>query len=410
MKCRHCQSELHLDFLDLGHAPPSNAYLPKEKLMAAELWLPLKIQVCESCWLVQTCDFTGREALFDENYAYFSSYSTSWLAHAKVYVQSTVSRFSLNSQSKVVEIASNDGYLLQYVVAAGIPCFGVEPTHSTAQAAREKGIAVVEEFFGVECAKRLKAQEGEVDLLVANNVLAHVPDINDFVQGVAILLKRQGVASFEFPHLLNMVRENQFDTAYHEHFSYLSLAAVNRIFARHGLRVFDVERLSTHGGSLRVWAQREDAEARELTTGFQAVFDAERSAGIESSAFYRQAQTQAFGAKLALLQFLLEARASGKKVIAYGAAAKGNTLLNFSGVKADLIDAVIDLNPNKQNKYLPGSHIPILGLDYLLANRPDYVLVLPWNLLDEVRAQLKGQLNHRFQFVRAIPALEVFSS
>lgn len=407
MKCRHCATELTCDFLNLDYAPPSNAYLLPERLSQSEMWLPLRIQVCEKCWLVQTLDFTGREVLFDENYAYFSSFSSSWLAHAKNFVETAINRLGLNNQSKVVEVASNDGYLLQYVASAGIPCFGVEPTHSTAQAAREKGIEVFEEFFGTAYAQKLKGTEGAVDLLIANNVLAHVPDINDFVSGVATLLKEDGVASFEFPHLLNMVRENQFDTAYHEHFSYLSLASVCRIFQRNGLRVFDVERLSTHGGSLRVWAQRSDAVQRPCSSEYRAVVEEEGKAGIETRSFYAQAQERALKVKFQLLQFLLEARAAGKKVIAYGAAAKGNTLFNFSGVKSDLIDAVIDLNPNKQNKFMPGSHIPIHGLSYLLESKPDYVLVLPWNLYDEVRTQLRSQMEHVFQFVRAIPELQV---
>lgn len=409
MKCRLCMKDLRLPFLDLGHAPPSNAYLRPEGLMQPEIWLPLRILVCESCWLVQTSDFTGREALFDENYAYFSSYSSSWLAHARAYVQGAIARFSLDAQSSVVEIASNDGYLLQYLVAAGIPCYGVEPTQSTAQAARDKGIDVVDAFFGKECALQLKQSRGEVDLLVANNVLAHVPDINDFVAGVATILKQDGVASFEFPHLLNMVNLNQFDTAYHEHFSYLSLAAVVKIFAHNGLRVFDVETLSTHGGSLRVWAQRADAAPRDLSSGFHAITEQEKSAGIETRDFYVQAQERAQQVKFALLQFLLEARAQGKKVVAYGAAAKGNTLLNFSGIRADLIEAVIDLNPNKQHKLMPGSHIPIRGLDFLLASKPDFILVLPWNLIDEVRVQLREQLSHSYRLVRAIPTLEILT-
>lgn len=407
MKCRHCANELKCDFLNLDYAPPSNAYLLPDRLAQSEMWLPLRIQVCEECWLVQTLDFTGREVLFDENYAYFSSFSSSWLAHAKNFVETAINRLGLDSRSKVVEVASNDGYLLQYVASAGIPCFGVEPTHSTAQAAREKGITVFEEFFGAAYAHELKSTEGPVDLLIANNVLAHVPDINDFVTGVATLLKDDGVASFEFPHLLNMVRENQFDTAYHEHFSYLSLAAVRRIFQHNGLRVYDVERLSTHGGSLRVWAQRSDVYQRPCSDEYLAIAEQEAEAGIETQVFYTQAQERALQVKYQLLKFLLDARTAGKKVIAYGAAAKGNTLFNFSGVKSDLVDAVIDLNPNKQNKFMPGSHIPIRGLSYLLENKPDYVLVLPWNLFDEVRTQLRGQMHHEFKFVRAIPELQI---
>ncbi len=389
MKCRHCQHELSLDFLDLASAPPSNAYLTQAQLLQAELWLPLKIKVCTQCWLVQTLDFTGRENLFDENYAYFSSYSSSWLTHAANYVAEAIARFALNSHSQVVEVAANDGYLLQYVQAAGIPCLGIEPTHSTAQAARARGLTVLEEFFGSRCVAQLQQQGLAADLMVANNVLAHVPDINDFVSGFCALLKPTGVASFEFPHLLNMVRENQFDTAYHEHFSYLSLTAVQGIFLANGLSIFDVEQIPTHGGSLRVWAQRSDSASQPVSPSLADLLAEERAAGITTAEFYQQAQQRALQSKFALLDFLLRAKAAGKHVVAYGAAAKGNTLLNFCGIKADLIDAVIDLNPHKQSKYLPGSQIPVHGLDYLQQQSPDYLLILPWNLQDEIVRQLK---------------------
>lgn len=392
MKCRHCQHDLSLDFLDLASAPPSNAYLSASQLFEAEVWLPLKIKVCSNCWLVQTLDFTGRENLFDENYAYFSSYSSSWLAHAQSYVRAAISRFALNAQSLVIEVAANDGYLLQYLQAAGIPNLGIEPTHSTAEAARAKGITVIEAFFGQQCASQLAQQGQTADLMIANNVLAHVPDINDFISGFTRLLKPAGVASFEFPHLLNMVRENQFDTAYHEHFSYLSLTAVQRIFSACGLTVFDVETLNTHGGSLRVWAQRSDTLSQPRTAAVDKLLAQEAAAGINSAAFYQQAQQRALQTKFNLLEFLLQARAAGKQVAAYGAAAKGNTLLNFCGIKADLIAAVIDLNPHKQGKYLPGSRIPIFGLDYLQTTRPDILLILPWNLTQEITSLLQDKL------------------
>lgn len=407
MKCRHCQHELRLDFLDLAYAPPSNAYRSTAQLFQAEVWLPLKIKVCEQCWLVQTLDFTGRENLFDEDYAYFSSYSSSWLKHAQDYVNGVMPRFHLNSQSQVIEVAANDGYLLQYLVAAGIPSLGIEPTSSTAAAAREKGVPVLEQFFGRHCATSLLQQGLAADLMIANNVLAHVPDINDFISGFALALKPTGVASFEFPHVLNMVLENQFDTAYHEHFSYLSLCSVKTMFAANGLSVFDVESLPTHGGSLRVWAQRSDSQLQPESPNVSAMLAREMQAGIQSAGFYQQAQSRALQVKFALLSFLLQARAEGKRVIAYGAAAKGNTLLNFAGVKADLIDAVIDLNPHKQGKFLPGSQIPIRGLDYLLSSQPDYLLVLPWNLLKEIRQQLQGQLPSHCLWVQAIPNLQI---
>lgn len=408
MKCRHCDHELTKPFLDLGSAPPSNAYLRADALENPEIWLPLKLMVCDSCWLAQTLDFTGRENLFDADYAYFSSYSTSWLKHAEQFVTTMRQELALDENSLVVEVAANDGYLLQYVKAAGIPCLGIEPTTSTANAARVRGIPVIEKFFGTELAQELKTNQQSADLTVANNVLAHVPDINDFVAGFAALLKPQGVASFEFPHLLNMVQENQFDTAYHEHYSYLSLHAVQAIFEKNGLQVFDVQEWSTHGGSLRVLAQRSDTGQRELRDSVAAMLEKERTAGIADVAFYQNAQKQAEKAKFELLAFLLNCKKDGKKVAAYGAAAKGNTLLNFSGVRPDLLSYVVDINVHKQGKYLPGSRIPILTEVDLTADKPDYVLILPWNLRQEIEGQLSYIRAWRGKFVTAIPTLTIF--
>ncbi|MCX7163135.1 MAG: class I SAM-dependent methyltransferase [Rhodocyclales bacterium] len=407
MKCRHCNSELRLPFLDLGSAPPSNAYLTEAGLRAPEAWYPLRLLVCESCWLVQTEDHAGREALFTKDYAYFSSFSTSWLTHAERYVQAMVVRFGLDAASRVVEIAANDGYLLQYVQAAGIPCYGVEPTASTAAAARTKGIEIVERFFGVELADELAESGRQADLVAANNVLAHVPDINDFVAGFARLLKPDGVATFEFPHLLRMVQENQFDTAYHEHYSYLSLTAVERIFARNGLGVFDVEELPTHGGSLRVFAQRSDSGRRDPTLKVPALRKIEAEAGIGTAGFYRGFQASAEKVKDDLLSFLIEAKRQGLKVAAYGAAAKGNTLLNFAGVRADLLPYVVDRNPGKQSKFMPGSRIPIVDEAQLMSHKPDRIVILPWNLRMEVMAQLAYAQEWGAQFVTAVPALAV---
>lgn len=410
MKCRHCQAELRLPFLDLGHAPPSNAYLSAAALRGPETWFPLRILVCESCWLVQTEDHAGREALFTDDYAYFSSFSSSWLAHSQRYVDAMIGRFELDADSMVVEIAANDGYLLQYVKAAGIPCYGVEPTASTAQAARDRGIDIVQRFFGVELGDELAEQGRAADLIAANNVLAHVPDINDFVSGFSALLKPQGVATFEFPHLLRMVQENQFDTAYHEHYSYLSLTAVSRIFAANGLAVFDVESLGTHGGSLRVYAQRRDTGKHELSGAVERILAEERQAGMEMPEFYSRFQQQAERVKNDLLAFLVELRRSGKRVAAYGAAAKGNTLLNFAGVRPDLLPYVVDLNPAKQDKYLPGSHIPIVAEAVLREDRPQYVLILPWNLKAEVSAQLDyARQEWHAKLVTAIPSLSIES-
>jgi hypothetical protein len=407
VKCRHCAQDLRLPFLDLGSAPPSNAYLSEAALHGPETWYPLRLLVCEACWLVQTEDHAGREQLFDADYAYFSSYSSSWLAHAKTYVQTMRERLSLSAQSCVAEVAANDGYLLQYVREAGVPCYGIEPTASTAAAARARGIEIVERFFGVALARELAAAGRQADLTAANNVLAHVPDINDFVGGFAVLLKAQGVATFEFPHLLRMVQECQFDTAYHEHYSYLSLTAVQRIFAANGLQVFDVEELPTHGGSLRVFAQRSDAGRRPVTPAVPALLAREQAAGMTTPAFYAGFQHEAERIKRELLAFLLQAKREGLKVGAYGAAAKGNTLMNFAGVRSDLLPYVVDLNPAKQGKYMPGSRIPIVSEDHLRRDRPDRVLILPWNLRAEITAQLAYIREWGGRFVTAVPQLTV---
>jgi SAM-dependent methyltransferase len=345
--------------------------------------------------------------LFTDDYAYFSSVSTSWLAHAERYVDAMVGRFRLGPDSMVVEIAANDGYLLQYVQQRGIPTYGVEPTLSTAAAARAKGIEIVGEFFGVALADRLAATGRSADLIAANNVLAHVPDINDFVAGFAHLLKPAGVATFEFPHLLRMVQQAQFDTAYHEHYSYLSLGAVTRIFAHNGLQVFDVAELPTHGGSLRVFAQRADTGRHPVCPAVATLLATEEAAGMKTSAFYTRFQQVAEGVKNGLLSFLLQARRDGKSVAAYGAAAKGNTLLNFAGVRSDLLAFVSDAAPSKQGKFLPGNHIPILTPDAIAERKPDYVVILPWNLADEVKAQLSFISGWGGRFVVAVPTLRV---
>lgn len=405
MKCRHCRAELELPFLDLGSAPPSNAYLNELGLRAPEMWFPLRLLVCETCWLVQTEDHAGREALFTEDYAYFSSYSTSWLVHAETYVRLMQARFGLNASSMVAEIAANDGYLLQYVQQLSIPCYGVEPTASTAAAAKAKGLTIVERFFGVELAAELAKQGRQTDLVAANNVLAHVPDINDFVAGFARLLKPQGVATFEFPHLMRMVAENQFDTAYHEHYSYLSLTAVERIFKANGLSVFDVEEHPTHGGSLRVFAQRSDTGRHALGANVANVRRREDEVGMSTAAFYSGFQQRADKVKDDFYAFLVEAKRQGKTVAAYGAAAKGNTLMNYAGIRPDLIHFVVDRNPAKQGKFMPGSRIPIVGEGQLKDTRPDYVVILPWNLKAEVMQQLDYVRAWGAQFVTAVPGL-----
>jgi|TARA_R100000322_G_scaffold168566_1_gene138589 SAM-dependent methyltransferase len=407
VKCRHCGTPLEQTFVDLGASPPSNAYLTREALAGPEVWYPLRVLVCTNCWLVQTEDHAGREELFASDYAYFSSTSSGWLAHSKAYVDEMTTRFSLDHDSMVVEVAANDGYLLQYVKAGGIPCYGIEPTASTAAAAREKGIDIVERFFGVELATELAGAGRQADLTAANNVLAHVPDINDFVSGFARLLKPEGVSTFEFPHLLNLVRQNQFDTIYHEHYSYLSLAAVARIFAVNGLSVFDVEELPTHGGSLRVFAQRSDTGKRERTDRLAKMEKTEAEAGIESSAFYEGFQAKAEKVKDDFVAFLIDAKRKGLKVGAYGAAAKGNTLMNFAGIRPDLIPYVVDRAAAKLGKYMPGSRIPIVDEAHLEANRPDLIVILPWNIRDEVMRQLDHARSWGARFVTAVPELVV---
>jgi SAM-dependent methyltransferase len=407
LKCRHCENKLRLPFLDLGSAPPSNAYIIEEQLLAPEIWYPLRLLVCETCWLVQTQDHADREALFNDEYSYFSSFSTSWLTHAEAYVKEMVTRFDLKESSCVVEIAANDGYLLQYVKATGIPCYGVEPTAGTAAAAKTKNIEIVEAFFGRSLAQNLFIAGKQADLMVANNVLAHVPDINDFVAGFAVLLKPNGVATFEFPHLLRMVKDNQFDTAYHEHYSYLSLMAVDSIFARNGLAVFDVQELSTHGGSLRIFAQRRDSGLHPIKGSVEELRQIEAHAGINSVAYYANFQANAERIKDDLLVFLIECKRQGLKVGAYGAAAKGNTLLNFAGVRPDLLPYVVDKNPAKQGKFMPGSRIPIVEEARLKAHRPDRILILPWNLSEEVQNQLAYVKEWDGRIVTAVPNLQV---
>lgn len=407
MNCRHCGAALHRPFLDLGSAPPSNAYLTRDTLHAPEQWFPLRVMVCDQCWLVQTEDFSRADALFAADYAYFSSFSDTWLAHVKKYVQSMIERFALGPQSKVVEIAANDGYLLQYVQEAGIPCLGIEPTAGTARAARDKGLEIVEDFFGEHLAQTLATEGHTADLIAANNVLAHVPNINDFVRGFAALLKPQGVATFEFPHLLRLVVENQFDTVYHEHYSYLSFTTVETIFASQGLQIFDVEQLPTHGGSLRVYAQRADFKDHKRSERVASLLNEEKVAGMTGTGFYTGLQGKAEQIKNDLLLFLIESKQKGLSVAAYGAAAKGNTMLNFAGVRPDLVQYVVDRNPAKRGKFMPGSRIPIVDEAHLQQNRPDRILILPWNLRDEVMEQLCYIKEWGGQFVTAIPHLRI---
>ena len=409
MKCRHCGAEVTLTLIDLGSAPPSNAYLTKLTMRRPEKWFPLKVLVCESCWLVQAEAYSRAAELFNDEYAYFSSFSAIWLAHAENYVSAMVERFGLSNDSHVVEVASNDGYLLQYVKQRGIPCLGIEPTASTASAARLMGIETLEEFFGVGLAQKLVDQGKQADLMVANNVLAHVPDINDFVRGFVLMLKPQGIATFEFPHLMQLIEHKQFDTIYHEHFSYLSFSTVEQVFRVNGLTVFDVEELDTHGGSLRVFAQRIDTGKYPISENVTKLLDRETTTGMKSVVYYQGFQKQADKVKNDLLVFLLEAKSQGKTVAAYGAAAKGNTLLNYAGIKPDLLPFVCDAAPSKQGKFLPGSRIPILPPAALRENKPDIVLILPWNIADEILQQHAYVREWGGVFATAIPTMRILS-
>jgi hypothetical protein len=404
MKCRHCSTELINTFLDLGFAPPSNAYLTLADLEQPEKYYPLKIKVCHNCWLVQTEDYTKADELFRPDYAYFSSTSKGWLAHAASFAKKISKKLNLNTKSLVVEVASNDGYLLKHFVSAGIPCLGIEPTASTAVAAEKLGINVIREFFGETLGTRLAAEGQQADLIVGNNVYAHVPDINDFTRGLKAALKPTGDITLEFPHLMQLIEHNQFDTVYHEHFSYLSLTTVARIFATAGLRVWHVEVLSTHGGSLRVYGCHSH-DARQTSADVSKLMSKEAKRGLQDLATYTSFQARAEKVKDDLLDFLIQQKRAGKTVAAYGAAAKGNTLLNFAGVKPDLLPFVCDAAPAKQGKFMPGSHIPIFSPQHLIENRPDFVLILPWNIMDEIKQQYLKLAEQGTKFISGIPKL-----
>ncbi len=404
MNCRHCQNKLEHLFLDLGFAPPSNAYRTKEDLNKPEQNYPLRIMLCENCWLVQTVDFVDADQMFNSEYAYFSSTSRSWLSHAEKYSKMIEKKLFLNSESLVVEVASNDGYLLNNFVKSGIPCLGIEPTDSTADAAKKLGISVRKEFFGMKLARELADNGQKADLIIGNNVYAHIPGINDFSNGLKILLKPSGTITLEFAYLLILIQKNEFDTIYHEHFSYLSLHAVNSIFESAGLIIYDVDELSTHGGSLRVYGCHEES-GFDVTQRVKDQLQKEKDAGLLDLEIYMNFQQKAEKVKNGLLEFLIEQKKLKKYVVGYGAAAKGNTLLNYGGVKQDLLPFVYDAATSKQGKYLPGSHIPILSPDYIKKHRPDYVLILPWNIANEIKEQLAFIRDWGGKFVTAVPEL-----
>lgn len=406
LKCRNCAHPLEHVFADLGVSPLCESYLTREQLLEMEAFYPLCAYVCENCLLVQVQDFEAPDAIFSE-YAYFSSFSKSWLEHARRYAEAVTKRFSLGDDSFVVEVASNDGYLLKNFVEQGIPVLGIDPAQNIAKVARQKGVPTLAEFFTEALAERLAQSGKRADLIAANNVLAHVPDINDFVAGFKALLKPEGVITFEFPHLFRLIEERQFDTIYHEHFSYLSILAVERIFAQHSLRIFDIETLSTHGGSLRIFVTHEEANAHKETPRVAAVRAEEKAAGLADVGTYLTFNDTVIEVKHALLTLLLELKAQGETVVGYGAPGKGNTLLNYCGVRDDFLSYTVDRNPYKQGKFLPGTHIPIHHPDKIAQTKPDYILILPWNLRDEIVEQLAYARAWGAKFIVPIPAATV---
>lgn len=404
--CRFCDQPLEHVFADLGMSPLSNRFISADELNKAETFYPLKTWVCEHCLLVQLEEYEAPDEIF-QDYVYFSSYSASWLKHAADYVDMIIPEAGLNAGSLVIELASNDGYLLQYFAGRGIPCLGIEPASNVAEVARGKGINTIDEFFGVALARRLVANGQLADLLLGNNVLAHVPDLNDFVAGMKLVLKPQGRITMEFPHLLQLMRHTQFDTIYHEHFSYFSLHTVMQVFARHGLRIFDVEQLSTHGGSLRIHACHAGHAALVDRVNLQQVLQHESDAGLHGLDAYLRFGEQVRHCKRSLIKFLVGVKESGKRIAGYGAPAKGNTLLNYCGVREDLLDYTVDLSPHKQGRFLPGVHIPVHAPERILQDRPDYVLILPWNLQDEIMQQMQQVRSWGGCFVVPVPEVKV---
>ncbi len=407
MECRFCKTELNNVFIDLLNAPASNSFLTEEQLNEPETFYPLKVYTCHKCFLVQVDEYKKSDAIFNSEYVYFSSYSTSWLDHAKKYTDLMAKRFKLNENSKVIEIASNDGYLLQYFLEKKIPVLGIEPTTNTAEVARKKGIETITDFFGVRLGKALAVADAKADLLLGNNVLAHVPDIVDFVGGMKLILKPSGVITMEFPHLMQLVDNNQFDTIYHEHFSYLSFYTTKKIFESQGLKMFDVEEIPTHGGSLRVFACHKENDALEVSDNVQALLKKEEAKGMKELVYYDNFQQKALKIKLDLIEFLTTQKRAGKQIVGYGAAAKGNTLLNYCGIRNDLISYIVDANPHKKGKWLPASHIPVVDEEKIKDDHPDFVIILPWNLKEEITSQLSYIKDWNGKFVIAIPELHL---
>lgn len=405
--CRFCANPLSHTLVDLGMSPLCESYLSGEQLNLMEAFYPLNVHVCDQCYLVQLESYVSPEHIFTE-YAYFSSYADTWLKHAQAYTHQMIATFGYNENSHVVEVASNDGYLLQYFVAQNIPCLGVEPAANVAQVAIEKGVPTLVEFFGVECATKLAEQGKQADLLLGNNVLAQVPDLNDFVAGMKILLKSEGVITIEFPHLMCLMAENQFDTIYHEHFSYFSFITAEKIFAAHGLTLFDVEELPTHGGSLRIYARHESDNSKPVSDRAIALREREIAAGFTTMECYANFGEQVKETKRKLLEFLIDAKREGKTIVGYGAPGKGNTLLNYCGIRTDFLDYTVDRNPYKQGKFLPGTHIPIYHPDQISKTQPDYVLILPWNFKDEIMNQMAVIRDWGGRFVVPIPEVTLY--
>jgi len=402
MKCRHCGKELQHEFIDLYNSPPSNSYLNKTQLNEPEILYPLKLYVCDNCFLVQIDEYKKSNEIFNSEYAYFSSYSSSWLEHSKKYVNMITGKLNLDKDSHVIEIACNDGYLLQYFKEKNIPCLGIEPTASTAKAAKEKGIDVLEMFFTTDTSSKLK----KADLIIGNNVLAHVPDINDFVKGLKIALEPNGTITMEFPHLLNLIKFIQFDTIYHEHFSYLSLITIQKIFNSQGLKIYNVEEIPTHGGSLRIYATHSENTPLIIEDNVNEIIKKEESAGLDNIKGYQGFEEKVRAIKFDFLDFLVKTRKAGKNIAAYGAAAKGNTFLNYCGVKSDVINYVVDASPHKQGKYLPLSHIPIVSEDILKKEKPGFIIILPWNISDEIVKQLSYTKSWGARLFTAIPEIK----
>jgi len=407
-RCRFCNNPLQYTFVDLGVSPLANSYLKADQINQMEPFYPLRAYVCELCYLVQLPVFQSSEAIFGD-YAYFSSFSDSWLQHAKAYTELMIKRFGFDTENQVIEIASNDGYLLQYFREKGIPVLGIEPAKNVAQAAQDLGIKTLQKFFGLQTAVELAQEQYYADLLIGNNVLAHVPDINDFVKGMKVILKPHGVITMEFPHLMRLMAENQFDTIYHEHFSYFSLMIVNRLFAQNDLTIFDVDELTTHGGSLRIYARHAEDTSKDISERVKTLLEREEAEDFESLKFYLLFNQKVQSTKRSILDFMNKSKNAGKILAGYGAPAKGNTLLNYCAIRTDYIEYTVDRSPHKQGYFLPGTHIPIHHPDKIRETRPDYVIILPWNLKDEVIHQMAHIRDWGGEFVTLIPEVRIYS-